>query len=537
LQTAADCCDLGNVAIDVVPDEVLLEIFDFYLCEAEKEEDWETLLHVCRRWRYIVLAAPRRLELRIVCTDGTPTREMLDIWPELPIFLRWSPGFEDDSGVDNAVAALEHNDRVCEIFVEEPTCYGWERIVAAMQHPFPILTNIFLWAFGDYSETDFELPDSLLCGSATSLQSLSLLCVSFPSLPNLLLSTPNLVCLRLRDIPPAGYISSAAMIDCLSSLTKLEELKIVFQSPPPRPDQETRRPPPSPPIVLPALDTFVFEGGSEYLADIFASIYTPSLQYSKITFLNLVVSHISRISSLIGCSSTNPNFPIEGFDRAYILFNHDFIDITFSSRKRTPGRMSLVFSIQYMGIESFWQFRSLIRDEHRSSPPFTYGVGFDVRRPGDHPPLWAARMANARWLELLRHFAPVKRLYLSEGVALCLAPGLRGLAGESGVTGLTVLPALQNLFVEGFQQSGPVEEAMGGGCGRETALWSPGGCPTLGKEKSQLMRMLMTVFNNRLSITASSVRPHLLCHVVPFSLVTETFDTSYCTTFATMSRV
>ena len=56
---------------------------------------------------------------------------------------------------------------------------------------------------------------------------------------------PNLVRLRLDYIPPSGYISPAAMIDCLSSLPKLEELKIAFQSPQPRPDQETRRPPPS----------------------------------------------------------------------------------------------------------------------------------------------------------------------------------------------------------------------------------------------------------------------------------------------------
>ena len=458
MQTSADCCDLGSVTIDILPDEVLLEIFDFYMCEFENEDDWETLSHVCRRWRYIVFAAPRRLELRLVCTAGTPTREMLDIWPELPILLRWFARISDE-GLDNVVAALEHNDRVCDILVQDPTDYGWERIVAAMQHPFPILTTLHLWSFDD-SETGPALPDSLLCGSATSLQSFSLQSISFPSLPNLLLSAPNLVCLRLDDIPPSGYISSAAMINGLSSLTKLEELQIIFRSSQPRPDQETRRPPPFPRIVLPALDTFYFEGGSEYPADIFASIDTPSLQYSQVTFLDLVIFRMSRISSLIDSNCTKP---IEGLDRAHILFNDDFIDITFSSHKRTPGQMSLVVSIQYMGTESFWQFRSLTRDHHRSSPTLADHERFDIRRSVDQhlSPLWAARIANASWLELLCHFAAVKHLYLSEGVALCLAPALRGLAGESGVTGLTVLPALQNLFVERFQQPGPVREAIG----------------------------------------------------------------------------
>jgi hypothetical protein len=427
LQTTADRCDLGNVTIDILPDEVLLEIFDIYVYEYIYEDDWETLLHVCRRWRYIVFSAPRRLDLRIVCTAGTPAREMLDIWPELPILIRWTARLRD-AGLDDIIAALEHNDRVCEIEVDHPTDYAWGRIMEAMQRPFPLLTGLHLWSLADDDDNLLALPDSLLNGSATRLRSLSIEGVPFPALPNLLLSASNLLCLSLEDIPPSGYISSATMIDHLSSLTKLEELRIVFRSS--HLGQETRRPPPAARFVLPVLSQFTFQGGSEYLADIFGSIDTPLLQYSNITFLDLITFRMSQTSSFIGYTSTKP---IEGLHRAHLLFNHDWLKITLSSPK-----LSLVFSVKYTGIESLWQFRSLNRVYYRLSPVLANNERYDFRQFGDErpSPLWAARMANASWLELLRPLAAIKHLYLSEGVALCLAPTLKRLARGSGVTGV-----------------------------------------------------------------------------------------------------
>ena len=62
------------IRIDVLPDDVLLEIFDFYMnvdvfYEDKREtEAWQTLVHVCRRWRYLVFGSPRRLNLRLCCT-------------------------------------------------------------------------------------------------------------------------------------------------------------------------------------------------------------------------------------------------------------------------------------------------------------------------------------------------------------------------------------------------------------------------------------------------------------------------------------
>ncbi len=80
---------------------------------------WHTLVRVCRSWRHIVFASPRRLDLQLLCTVGTPVRKYLDCWPPtFPIvinymFLRWPlPSSEDE---DSIVAALENPDRVCSI--------------------------------------------------------------------------------------------------------------------------------------------------------------------------------------------------------------------------------------------------------------------------------------------------------------------------------------------------------------------------------------------------------------------------------------
>jgi hypothetical protein len=70
------------------------------------------------------------------------------------------------------------------------------------------------------------------------------------------------------------------------------------------------------------------------------------------------------------------------------------------------------------------------------------------------------RAENNHWLELLRPFTSVKSLYLSRVIVPRIAPALQELIGER-VTGVLVLPALQTLFLEEVNLSGPVQEAIG----------------------------------------------------------------------------
>jgi len=87
----------GPVTIRTLPDDALVEIFSIYV-EGEYQtyegefgikrlEVWYALVHVCQRWRNLIFALPRRLNLRLVCMSKTPVKKVLDIWPTFPIVL------------------------------------------------------------------------------------------------------------------------------------------------------------------------------------------------------------------------------------------------------------------------------------------------------------------------------------------------------------------------------------------------------------------------------------------------------------------
>src|SRR5579863_6473211 len=123
--------------IDMLPDEALLEIFHFYKDNPSSMDEfqltwrWKTLIHVCRRWRHIIFGSPHRLDLQLVCTEKTPTRRLLDIWPPFPIFLH-ADVFQpvDEEGLENIMAALEHRDRISNIFLYNMGGSGSEKSMA-----------------------------------------------------------------------------------------------------------------------------------------------------------------------------------------------------------------------------------------------------------------------------------------------------------------------------------------------------------------------------------------------------------------------
>ena len=145
----------------MLPDDDLLGIFDFYVIESFRnfrpsEErgieglgEWATLAHVCRRWRSLVFQSPRRLNLRLLCTPNTLTRDALDVWPPFPLIISDArTGFEDElrelSRVENIITALEHNDRVCQIKLKHFTRSQLKYVMPAMHKLFAELTHLQL---------------------------------------------------------------------------------------------------------------------------------------------------------------------------------------------------------------------------------------------------------------------------------------------------------------------------------------------------------------------------------------------------------
>ena len=190
-----DLWDVARETIDLLPDLVLLEIFDFYV-EDGQVETWHTLVHVSHKWRNVVFGSPRRLRLRLLCRASTPVREMLEVWPLLPIVL-WGGG-DESWGVDNTLVALEHNDRICQLELTDSgfSIFPWEEFLAEMQKPFPALTCLLLRSVDEFVQMAPVDPNLFLGGSAPRLQTLRLERIPFPGLPKLLLSAIHLVDLQ-----------------------------------------------------------------------------------------------------------------------------------------------------------------------------------------------------------------------------------------------------------------------------------------------------------------------------------------------------
>ena len=410
----------------MLPEVALLEIFHFYVDGSARTEEWHTLVHVCRKWRNVVFGSPRRLNLRLRCSTRTPVRKTIDAWPLLPIIVSSHGGYSYHkwSG-DNIIAALEHNDRIRELDFIYLTSSQMEKVLAAMQQPFPALENLKLHST---SET-VAVPASFLGGSAPQLQTLWLASIPFPGLPKLLLSAIHLVELRLYHIPHSGYFSLEAIVTCLSALIRLEYLEIGFESPRSRPDRR-RRPPPPTRTLLPTLTSFVFKGVSEYLDDLVARIDAPLLEDLDIAFFYQLIFDTPQLTQFI---SRTPKF--KACDGAQVLFSN------FSVWVLTIDR---VLSLSISCRQSDWQLSSLAQVCGSIFIPAIEHLY--IQRSRDFPLSWPDDIETGQWLELLHQLTAVKHLHISPEFTPHIAPTLQELAGGRATE---VLPALQTLFLEG----------------------------------------------------------------------------------------
>jgi hypothetical protein len=371
---------------------------------------------------------------------------MLDVWPALPIIISPRGGLPAlAEGEDNIIAALRRHDRACEITLWSVPSLLLERFAAAMQDPFPALTRLELCSSDRPAPA---LPNSFLGGSAPRLRKLYLSNVPFPAVWKLTL--PDLVHLHLWDIPLPGYVSPEAMATCLSAMTGLESLRLGFRHSEFRPDPTSQRLPPLTRILLPNLTRFRFKGACEYLEDLVARIDAPLLHIARIIFFDQSIFTISQLPLFIGRTGM-----FEELSQADIALHYDFAQVTLSPQKGTADRTML--ALEVLCVTPQGQISSLV--QVCSSLPLLSNFGrLDIRENRYRRPLWEDDVDNSRWLDVLRPFAAVEGLYLTQELALRLAPILRELAGAS-VT--NVLPAMRNLFVKGPQPWAPVEEAIG----------------------------------------------------------------------------
>ena len=343
------------------------------------------------------------------------------------------------------MAALERTDRVRGAYVFGDPNSDSEMVLAAMQQPFPELRHLSVALF----ETVLFVPDSFLGGSAPRLEFLELDEVLFPGLIKLLLSASHLVDLRLSNIPHSGYISPDTMVTALSTLTSLSSFELRFASPRSCPDPESRRPSPSTRSALSVLSHFYFGGVSEYLEDLVACIDAPQLSDLYITFFNDIVFDASQLIQFIGRTP----LPRE-LEKAHLIFWHRSAAVNVS---RTSGYESRGFRVEILCRGSDWQVSYLEQVCTSCLLPFSKLEDLYIRKVPYQELDWKDNIENGLWLGLLQPFTAVKNLYLSEEFATLIGPALQELVGDRTTK---VLPALQNIFLEGFESSRPVEEGI-----------------------------------------------------------------------------
>ncbi|KAI0247371.1 hypothetical protein BJV78DRAFT_1285605 [Lactifluus subvellereus] len=158
-----------NILVHTLDDYMLLNIFFGY----GTERWWYKLAQVCRKWRYLILASPSRLGLRLVCTHGTPVADMLAHSPPLPLIIDHLHEDGETSGED---------------------------------------------------EDGIRLPLQQRDHAGLPIRSL------------LLITTTGLVTLLLANIPESTYFPPDCLLAWLSLMPNLEVLAIGFRSPTPSRD-------------------------------------------------------------------------------------------------------------------------------------------------------------------------------------------------------------------------------------------------------------------------------------------------------------
>ncbi|KAI0289155.1 hypothetical protein B0F90DRAFT_1826689 [Multifurca ochricompacta] len=440
------------VVINSLPDEVLLEIFNHHRLSTfpngptDDMWEWHKLTHVCRRWRYLIFASPHRLDLRLLCTNGTPVRRTLDCWPAFPISIQYGgvvgrppPALKDE---DNIIAALEHPARTYKIQLAL-TKSLFDKLVALKQQPFPALEYFLLMSL-DGGELS-TLPSTILCESAPRLRNLFFDGIPFPMLPKFLLLTKDLVFLRLKNIPSAGYFSPESLVTSLSAMTQLKMLDIEFASPSSRPNRRSL--PPLRRAVLSTLTQFTFRGISEYLEDLVAGIDAPALSHFDVKLFNQLIFDVPQLHQFISRVEK-----LRGFGRVRLDSFEKGISIILSqpAGKDTPGRLLLGIACKPLD----WQVSSIAEICNQSSTLFSRVEELRLYR---HflLPARQEEIGVPEWLEFLRPFTTVSSLHVSRSLEPLVAHALEDAADAPDVG---VLPALRLLYFEGSRKSAPVEK-------------------------------------------------------------------------------
>jgi hypothetical protein len=425
--------------IEVLSEDTLLEIFDFYRLDAMKQSrggpwKWHRLAHVCRKWRHVISTSSRRLDLRVLCKSGAPVESILGSWPILPLVVNFKDFQKSDLLPRNIVVALRHPDRLCKIDLQVTSSMAGS-IVEAIQRPCQALESICI-TVKNATGPPLLFRNAFLGGSAPQLRHIKLDGISFPfpEMRRVLLSTNNFVELHLSNIPNDGYFSPDTLVTGLSTLVRLKKLSVGFHSP-------ASSPPPSmtPPqrTTLPSLTSLDFHGASEYLEELVARVDLPNLRTITIELFNQIFFEIPQFCQFI------PHLK-RLWSPTVVSVRHtaEFVSVFFDWMGIYPN-LQLETSCRRFD----WQLSFATQISSQLSPILSTVLSLHIVI-GLGLPTGEEEVDPTQWLELFRPFTHVTTVSVVEQ----LVPGIvQALVVEDMAT--EVLPELTRLHLKEYRKS------------------------------------------------------------------------------------
>jgi len=364
---------------------------------------------------------------------------------------------------DNIIAALEQADRVhrVEMFTSDSLL---RKVATVMQKSFPALTHLGLGLLWDYDYDDEisiahtpVLPKGFLNESAPCLQYLHFESFPFSEAPTFLLSSHNLVTLKLEEMFEDSF-SPEAMVECLSGMARLKTLSLsfdyftasdmdlfAFDRERTRLDLTTR-------IILPSLTRFHYAGHSGFLENFIAQIDAPLLLRLGITYYTFQV----QAPQLFRFLGHTENFKFDQFSRAQAHFRDQISVELYRSQGTSPqASPSLSISIRVLGILDV-QVLDTARFLGRCGTTLSNVKNLSVN---GHSILESSSydLGSAVWLPFFLLFPAVQDLHLSGEVGAKTASALERTTEEM-VT--EIFPALDTIWIddEEYGYHEPLEE-------------------------------------------------------------------------------
>ena len=449
--------------IDALDDDSFINIFRLYRPDLQDEEEsndlrilqggewrrerwWYKLVHVCRRWRSLILGSASHLGLSLLCTRRTPVADMLAHSPPLPLVidhadkdLNITP--EDEVGIR---LALQHHHRVRRIRLAVSVPY-LPKLINAIDKEFPILEHLYIDPLY-YDDNGFVLPETF---RAPKMRHLILLNFALPVGSTILSTTTGLITFSLNYIP--SYISwnPNDLLHQVSSMPQLRTLGISFRSTVPNSDvgRWVVNTPNVTHVTLPNLRWLGFQGGSTYMEALLPRITAPLLEKLQIYFLNELTVFTPNLQQFIS-NAKNLKFTSASLEFGKMGF----------ALQAYPceGSRKYALSIQVYRLGHNWPLFSTAQILGVLGPVFSSVVYVALGVSAQNHMTWSKLpryndVDRAHWRGILRSFNNMKALHVKRGLIKEIS---RALTVRDGDSTMELIPELEELMYSAVDPCG-----------------------------------------------------------------------------------